>query len=99
MRVISALKLLAVLAACGYVTHAQTDGQPVNDRPNPYRALENWARLPAGRVWGSTSAVDVDRDGQSIWVAERCGSSTCANSSLAPILKFDPTGHVVRSFG
>jgi len=28
---------------------------PVNSAPNPYRAIENWARLPDGRVWGSTN--------------------------------------------
>jgi hypothetical protein len=45
-----------------------------NSAPNPYRAIENWANLPEGRTWGSTNAVDIDRDGVSVWVAERCGS-------------------------
>ena len=66
--------------------------------PNPYRAVENWAKLPAGRVWGSTSAVDVDRDGN-IWVAERCGANTCAGSNIAPIVKLDPIGRPIKSFG
>jgi DNA-binding beta-propeller fold protein YncE len=73
--------------------------QPVNDRPNPYRTVEGWARLPAGRVWGSTSAVEIDRDGTSIWVAERCGANSCAGSSLPPILKFDSTGTLLAAFG
>lgn len=47
---------------------------PTNSAPNPHRALENWANLPEGRTWGSTNAVDIDRDGVSVWVAERCGS-------------------------
>ena len=46
---------------------------PVNDLPNPYRTVEGWAKLPDGRAWGSTSAVDIDKDGKHIWVAERCG--------------------------
>src|SRR5205085_4391189 len=47
---------------------------PSNDLPNPYRTIEGWAQL--GRAWGATSAVDIDRDGQSIWVAERCGANS-----------------------
>ena len=72
---------------------------PVNDLPNPYRTVEGWAKLPAGRTWGSTSAVDIDRDGRSIWVAERCGENSCATSKLDPIMKFDQAGNVVKSFG
>ena len=84
---------------------------PVNSAPNPYRAIENWARLPDGRVWGSTNAVDIDRDGVSVWVAERCGSFAppsmmkpglpfaCSDSALPPILKFDASGSLVKSFG
>ncbi len=72
---------------------------PVNDLPNPYRTVEGWAKLPAGRTWGSTSAVGVDRDGVSIWVAERCAQNSCVGSDLDPILKFDSTGTLVKSFG
>jgi sugar lactone lactonase YvrE len=49
--------------------------------------------------------VDVDADGKSIWVAERCGRNYCWDrengtmSPLDPVLKFDETGKVVRSFG
>ncbi|MBI3666741.1 MAG: hypothetical protein HY236_11060 [Acidobacteria bacterium] len=69
-----------------------------NSQPNPYRTVENWAKLPEGRTWGSTSAVDVDRDGN-IWVGERCGRNTCAGRTEAPILKFDPSGKLLKSFG
>jgi DNA-binding beta-propeller fold protein YncE len=72
---------------------------PVNDRPNPYRTVEGWAKMPAGRVWGATSAVAIDRDGVSVWVGERCGANDCAASDLDPILKFDAQGNLVRSFG
>ena len=71
----------------------------MTDPPNPYRTIEGWAKLPEGRVWGATSGVDIDRDGRSIWVAERCGANSCANSTLDPILRFDPTGKLVKSFG
>jgi DNA-binding beta-propeller fold protein YncE len=71
----------------------------MSDPPNPYRTIEGWAKLPEGRVWGATSAVDIDKDGHSVWVAERCGANSCANSTLDPILHFDPTGKLVKSFG
>jgi hypothetical protein len=54
---------------------------------------------------GSTSAVDIDKDGKSIWVAERCGANRCVNqqtgevSPLDVVLKFDSTGKLVKSFG
>jgi streptogramin lyase len=65
---------------------------------NPYRVVDDWAKLPEGRTWGSTAAVDVDANDH-IWVAERCGANSCADSSLAPILEFDPSGRLLRSFG
>jgi sugar lactone lactonase YvrE len=77
----------------------QSDMAPTNNAPNPYQTVENWAKLPEGRTWGSTSAVDIDRDGKSIWVAERCGANTCLNSNTDVILKFDETGRLVKSFG
>ena len=70
-----------------------------NDGPNPYRTVEGWAKLPEGRTWGSTSSVDIDKDGVSVWVGERCGTNSCLTSTLDPILKFDATGKLVKSFG
>ncbi len=55
--------------------------------------------MPEGRTWGSTSAVDIAKDGVSIWVAERCGTNSCAGSNLDPVMLFDSTGTMVRSFG
>jgi sugar lactone lactonase YvrE len=77
----------------------QSTVRPVNDPPNPYRTVENWAKMPEGRTWGATSAVDIDPDGKSIWVAERCGANTCAGSTLPVVLKFDASGKLVKSFG
>ena len=62
-------------------------------------SVNDYFKLPAGRTWGSTSAVDVDTDGTSIWVGERCGANSCAESDLDPILKFDKDGNLVKSFG
>lgn len=90
---------LALLAVGIGEARAQAAAQPTNDHPNPYRTIEGWARMPEGRTWGSTSAVEIDKDGVSIWVAERCAANSCAGSSLDPILKFDSTGKLVTSFG
>jgi sugar lactone lactonase YvrE len=103
---------LAVVAALAVASVAGAGvSEPVNTLPNPYRTIENWSKLPDGRTWGSTSGIGVDKDGKSIWVAERCGSYAlpyamkpgspfaCDGSSLAPVLKFDPSGALVQSFG
>ena len=78
---------------------------PTNDLPNPYNTIEGWAKMPAGRTWGSTSAVDIDKDGRSIWVAERCQVNSCWDakaqqmSPLNTVFKFDSNGNMVTSFG
>lgn len=78
---------------------AQSNAQPLNDLPNPYRTVEGWAKMPEGRTWGATSAVDIAPDGKTIWVAERCGANSCAGSNLPVVLQFDSTGKLVKSFG
>jgi streptogramin lyase len=80
-------------------SRAQTAPTPTNDAPNLYQTIEGWAKLPEGRTWGSTSAVDIDKDGVSIWVAERCQANSCLNSNLDPIMKFDRDGKLLKSFG
>jgi sugar lactone lactonase YvrE len=84
---------------------AQDAGQPTNDAPNTYNTIKDYFKLPEGHAWGSTSAVDIDKDGKSIWVAERCGQNSCLDratgkmSDLPTVLKFDSTGKLVKSFG
>jgi len=67
--------------------------------PNPYRAVDGWARLPGGRTWGATSAVYPAPDGERIWVAERCGANLCVESDVDPVLLFDADGRLLKSFG
>ncbi|MBI4519493.1 MAG: hypothetical protein HY701_01540 [Gemmatimonadetes bacterium] len=63
-------------------------------------ADEAWGELPTGRVWGATSAVHVAPDRMHVWVADRCGQTTCVGrSDVDPVLLFDPEGRLVRSFG
>ena len=92
-----AVALSLLLAAAAYAQPAPV--QPTNSAPNPYATIADWAKMPEGRVWGSTSGVGIDKDGVSIWVAERCGANSCIGSNLPPIIKFDATGKFVRAFG
>ena len=103
------LGIISALGIGGF-SFAQ-NASPTNLAPNPYRSFDNWAKMPEGRTWGSTSGVDIDPDGKSVWVAERCGAYAppsqfkpgepfaCDGSSLDPILKFDASGKLVKSFG
>lgn len=84
-----AIMASAIVIACAGLGRAQK---------NSYRAVEDWAKLTEGRPWGSTAAVDVDTNDH-IWVAERCGANSCVDSTLAPILEFDQSGKLVKSFG
>jgi sugar lactone lactonase YvrE len=87
-------QMLIIAAIAASLSYAQP-----NSQPNPYRTIEHWGQLPEGRTWGSTSAVEIDRDGKSIWVAERCGVNSCAGKTDAPILEFDASGKLLKSFG
>jgi sugar lactone lactonase YvrE len=74
------------------------EGPVPNAQPNPYSNGVKWGRLPAGRVWGNTSAVDVDADGH-IWVADKCGALLCTDRTEDPIQEFDLSGTLLKSFG
>jgi sugar lactone lactonase YvrE len=101
--------VLALLAASAGTVWSQTVA-PTNSLPDPYVGAP-FGMLPEGRTWGSTAGIGTDIDGKSIWVAERCGAFAppsqvrpgvqfgCDGSSLDPILKFDETGKLVKSFG
>ena len=89
----------ATIAAAITLSGGQVRADDPNSAPNPYHVVEHWAKLPEGRVWGQAIGVDIDRDGTSLWVYDRCGGKTCVGSNLAPIQKFDATGKFVASFG
>jgi len=71
---------------------------PTNDTPNPYQTVHNWAQFPDGRKWGSTAGVAIAPDGN-IWAYDRCGANACDASTLDPILEFDTSGKLLKSFG
>ena len=98
---------VALIGTCfvGVSAQAPTTSAPTNSAPNPYTTVEHFFQMPDGRTWGSTSAVEIDKDGRSIWVAERCGANSCLDratgqmSNMPSILKFDASGKLVASFG
>ena len=83
-------------AATGQAVNAATSVQTVP--ANPYVADAGFFQMPPGRTMGSSSGVAVDARGH-IWVAERCGANSCANSTLDPILEFDAKGRFIKAFG
>ncbi len=83
--------------ATGPAEHAAV--KPVNDLPHPYEIIRSFGVLPDGRSWGSVSAIHTDIDGVHIWAADRCGTNSCAESGVDPIVKLTPDGRVVESFG
>jgi 6-bladed beta-propeller len=99
-----------VIAAFAVAAHAQqTQPRKPTDLPNSYRLVEGWPTLPEsmnGRRWGEVIRVHVARDGN-IWVFHRCfntvppGHATCIGRGDAnpPILQFDPSGKLLKSFG
>src|SRR6266487_2531585 len=92
------LRLLLIVAfaatmlfgACASTEPYQSiaDAQPTNDLPNPYQSIAPWGNLPEGRTWGALNGVAIDNDGESVWVAHRCG----ANPDVPP-------GKLLKSFG
>jgi sugar lactone lactonase YvrE len=72
--------------------------RPLNDLPNPYRTVRDWATPPGGVRWAAVTAVEVAHDG-SIYVIHRCSANSCAGRTEPPILKFDKSGKLIRSWG
>lgn len=96
---LSLVTVAAVIVLSRATTHTQDRMEPVNNLPNPYLAIDNFFQLAEGRWWDSASGVDIDIDGSSIWIADRCDENNCANARLNPILKFNDAGILVKRFG
>jgi outer membrane protein assembly factor BamB len=106
MKLVLFAPMVAAVALLGWRVHAQTGMPPTNDAQNPYTTIKDFFKLPEGRVWGSTSAVDIDKDGRSIWIAERCGANSCVAdpatgklSTIDPILHYETGGKLIKAFG
>jgi DNA-binding beta-propeller fold protein YncE len=80
------LVMVLTFTICAY---AAVDVLATNNLPNPYRPIENWAQLPAGIQWGQVISLQPDAHGN-LWVFHR---------SEPPILEFDASGKLLKSFG
>src|SRR5688572_10261083 len=89
---------LAALCVFGAVCYSQTALQPINDLPNPYRTVRDWAQPPGGVPWAAVTAIEVAPDG-AIYVIHRCSANSCAGRKEPPILKFDKSGKLLKSWG
>jgi DNA-binding beta-propeller fold protein YncE len=96
---LSVAALGAAVAAVLAINGGQANADDPNSAPNPYHVVSDWAKLPQGRHWGMAIGVDIDRDGTSVWVFDRCGGKTCEGSNIAPLQKFDANGRLVESLG
>jgi sugar lactone lactonase YvrE len=99
---------LAAIFTFGAELHAQKTQYPQQSQlPNPYRLVGNWPTLPKsmnGGQWGELIRADISPKGD-IWIFHRCfntepaGAATCVGRTEPPILKFDPSGKLLASFG
>lgn len=84
---------------------ALTTEVPAQSLPNPYRLVENWARMPDGREIGAVGDVATDPTGEYIWAVLRCDAGPevfgweCLDSGLDTVFKFNQNGTVAASFG
>ena len=100
MRALVMVSLVAAATALvgGQAAPAWKSAAPVNDRPNPYRRTANWAQLPAGLKWGAVIGAEPGPDGN-VYVVHRCFENSCAGRPEPPILKFDSSGRLLKSWG
>lgn len=101
--------LIAIVAVSGTAQVREPAYPKPTELPNPYRLVPGWPTLPKsmndGR-WGEVIRVHVDARGN-VWVFHRCfnvepaGSATCIGRGPAnpPILEFDASGKLLKSFG
>ena len=67
--------LVAILAFAG-ISYSQSD-KPLNELPNPYRTVRDWAQPPNGAPWAAVTAIEMASDG-GIYVIHRCSGNSCA---------------------
>ena len=90
-------KLAAVICVAVTSVAAQAQTAPcVNDAPNQYHLVSDWAHTP--RPLAATNNIFVDAK-DNVWVFDRCENQGCAESKMAPIWEFSPSGEVIKNFG
>jgi len=78
----------------------QTLVVPSNDLPNPYLRVEPWGAVPTGAYGERTAFIGAEEgpDGN-IYLLNRCVGNSCAGRTEAPVLKLDPSGALLATWG
>jgi NHL repeat len=87
-----------VAAAFSGLLLAQAKDGPRNDLPQPYQTTRDWGELPPNTKWAAVTAIEAAPDG-SLYVIHRCFANSCAGRTEPPILKYDPNGRLLKSWG
>jgi sugar lactone lactonase YvrE len=95
MRLPLAALAIGLCATTAAAARAQTT-VCVNDAPNPYQLVNDWAHTT--RPWAQTNNVFVDAH-DNVWVFDRCAEGGCSGSNVAPIWELSPEGKVLKNFG
>jgi sugar lactone lactonase YvrE len=67
-------------------------------QPNPYRRVADWAQLPDGMKWAAVIGAEAGPDGN-VYVLHRCYQNSCAGRTEPPMLVFDRSGKLLRTWG
>ena len=92
------LHALAASVCLGATALTQQQDAPRNDLPQPYRTTRDWGQLPSGMKWAAVTAIEPSPDG-SIYVVHRCFANSCAGRKEPPILKYDASGRLLKTWG
>jgi DNA-binding beta-propeller fold protein YncE len=88
---------VGAVAVSGLVL-AQSKDAPRNDLPQPYQTTRDWGQLPPDTKWAAVTAIEPAPDG-TLYVIHRCFANSCAGRPEPPILKYDPNGKLLKSWG
>jgi DNA-binding beta-propeller fold protein YncE len=92
------LVVLAFAVCWTATTIALETDAPRNDLPQPYRTTRDWGELPPGVKWAAVTAIEPAPDG-SIYVIHRCFANSCTGRPEAPILKYNASGKLLKTWG
>jgi DNA-binding beta-propeller fold protein YncE len=97
---------IVFISSFALVEGQQTQEAPPNaikgtglEHPNPYpNRSTNWAQLPAGMKWGALVGAIPGPDGN-LYVSHRCFENSCEGRSEPPVLVFNSSGKLLRTWG